>query len=118
MIKKFAISTLKIGLPLALGGYLVWYFFSTLTPEEKDQIAEAVKAANYWWVLLSAVPAVLSHVSRAYRWKYTLEPLGYKPDFWNSFFSVMIGYAVNLAIPRLGEISRCGFIDWTLFLVL
>ncbi len=111
MIKKFAISTLKIGLPLALGGYLVWYFFSTLTPEEKDQIAEAVKAANYWWVLLSAIPAVLSHVSRAYRWKYTLDPLGYKPDFWNSFFSVMIGYAVNLAIPRLGEISRCGFMN-------
>ena len=111
MIKKFAISTLKIGLPLALGGYLVWYFFSTLSAEEKEQITDAVKAANYWWVLLSAIPAILSHVSRAYRWKYTLDPLGYKPDFWNSFFSVMIGYAVNLAIPRLGEISRCGFMN-------
>ncbi|MGB0390086.1 MAG: lysylphosphatidylglycerol synthase transmembrane domain-containing protein [Salibacteraceae bacterium] len=111
MIKKLAVSTLKIGLPLALGVYLVWYFFDTLTPEQKNQIAEAVKQANYWWVLLSAVPAILSHVSRAYRWKYTLEPLGYKPDFFNSFFSVMIGYSVNLAIPRLGEISRCGFMN-------
>ncbi len=111
MIKKIAISILKIGLPLGLGAYLVWYFFSTLSADEKDQIAEAVKQANYWWVLLSAIPAILSHVSRAYRWKYTLEPLGYKPDFANSFFAVMIGYSVNLAVPRLGEISRCGFMN-------
>lgn len=111
MIKKIAISTLKIGLPLGLGAYLVWYFFSTLTAEEKNQIAEAIKQANYWWVLMSAIPAILSHVSRAYRWKYTLDPLGYKPNFANSFFSVMIGYSVNLAVPRLGEISRCGFMN-------
>ncbi|MFT4755026.1 MAG: hypothetical protein ACI85Q_002591 [Salibacteraceae bacterium] len=111
MIKKIVISTLKIGLPLGLGVYLVWYFFSTLSELEKEQIEVAVKQADYWWVLLSAIPAILSHVSRAYRWKYTLDPLGYKPDFANSFFSVMIGYSVNLAIPRLGEISRCGFMN-------
>ena len=110
-MKKILISTLKIGLPLGLGVYLVWYFFSTLTSDQKNQIADAVVQANYWWVLFATVPAVLSHVSRAYRWKYTLDPLGYKPDFANSFFSVMIGYLVNLAIPRLGEISRCGFMN-------
>lgn len=110
-MKKILTTILKIGIPLGLGVYLVWYFFSTLTPEQKDQIADAVVQANYWWVLFAIVPAVLSHVSRAYRWKYTLDPLGYKPDFANSFFSVMIGYLVNLAIPRLGEISRCGFMN-------
>jgi len=46
-------------------------------------------------------------MSRAYRWKYTLEPLGMKPRFLNSFMAVMVGYIVNLAVPRLGEISRC-----------
>ncbi len=111
MLKKAIISTLKVGIPLGLGAYLVWYFFSTLSVNEKDQIAEAVTQANYWWVLLSGVPAVLSHISRSYRWKYTLDPLGYKPDNVNSFFSVMIGYLVNLAVPRLGEISRCGFMN-------
>lgn len=110
-MKKLVISTLKIGIPLALGAYLVWYFFDTLTVEEKQQIKDAVLQANYWWVLLAVVPATLSHVSRAYRWKYTLDPLGYKPDNVNSFFTVMIGYLVNLAVPRLGEISRCGFMN-------
>ena len=35
-----------------------------------------------------------------------LEPLGYKPRFINSTLAVLIGYFVNLAIPRAGEVSR------------
>jgi uncharacterized protein (TIRG00374 family) len=111
LIKKIAISSLKIGLPLGLGVYLVWYFLDTLTPEEIEKITESVTSANYWWVALSIIPATLSHVSRAVRWKYTLDPLGYKPDSVNSFFTVMIGYLINLAVPRLGEVSRCGFMN-------
>tara|TARA_R110002050_G_scaffold149463_1_gene276005 strand:- start:33927 stop:34946 length:1020 start_codon:yes stop_codon:yes gene_type:complete len=111
LIKKFAISTLKIGLPLGLGVYLVWYFLDTLTEVEKEKIWESVSHANYWWVILAVIPATLSHVSRAVRWKYTLDPLGYKPDSINSFFTVMIGYLINLAVPRLGEVSRCGFMN-------
>jgi uncharacterized protein (TIRG00374 family) len=110
-LKKVVTSILKIGIPLGLGVYLVWYFFDTLTPEQKEEIADAIIHANYWWVLLSAIPAILSHWSRAYRWKYTLEPVGYKPDFMNSFMTVMIGYLINLAVPRLGEVSRCGFMN-------
>lgn len=110
-MKKALITILKIGIPLGLGAYLIWYFFHSLSVEEKNQIKEAIFQANYWWVLLAVVPATLSHISRAYRWKYTLDPLGYTPDHFNSFFSVMIGYLVNLAVPRLGEISRCGFMN-------
>jgi hypothetical protein len=35
-----------------------------------------------------------------------LEPLGFKPKFTNSILAVLVGYLVNLAIPRAGEISR------------
>ena len=106
-MKKSLISILKIGLPLGLGIFLVWYVFSKLTPSDIEDIKNAFANTNYFWIGVSVVLAVLSHVSRAYRWKYTLEPLGIKPKFWNSFFAVMIGYLVNLAIPRLGEMSRC-----------
>jgi ribosomal protein S14 len=34
---------------------------------------------------------ILSHLSRAYRWKFMLEPLGYKPRFINSTLAVLIG---------------------------
>ena len=49
---------------------------------------------------------VLSHLSRAYRWQFLLEPLGYKPRFANSVMTVLIAYLLNLFIPRSGEIAR------------
>ena len=36
-----------------------------------------------------------------------MEPMGYTPGFFNSFFAVMIGYLANLAVPRLGEVMKC-----------
>jgi len=37
-----------------------------------------------------------------------IEPVGHRPGFMNTFMAVMIGYLMNLAFPRMGEISRCG----------
>lgn len=37
-----------------------------------------------------------------------IEPLGRKPKMLNTFLAVMVGYLMNLALPRMGEISRCG----------
>jgi uncharacterized protein (TIRG00374 family) len=44
--------------------------------------------------------------SRGYRWKYTLEHLGYKPKISTNVMAVCIGYFVNMSIPRSGEVSR------------
>ena len=38
-----------------------------------------------------------------------LEPLGYQPGFWKMYHSVMIGYLINLTIPRSGEVARAGY---------
>lgn len=63
-------------------------------------------SANYNYVALSLLLAVIGYVLRAYRWKYTIAQLGYKPDFSLNFLAVSIGYFVNLSIPRSGEVSR------------
>lgn len=47
-------------------------------------------------------------VSRALRWVQLIEPLGYRPRVMSTFHAIMFGYLANMAIPRLGEISRCG----------
>ena len=65
-----------------------------------------VKSANYGWIVLGLFFGVLSHLSRAYRWKFLLQPMGYNPDFGNSTMAVIIAYLVNLAVPRAGEVSR------------
>ncbi len=59
-----------------------------------------------FWVSLSVVLGILSHISRAIRWSYLLEPLGYKPKLTNSILIILTSYFANLGIPRSGEILR------------
>jgi uncharacterized protein (TIRG00374 family) len=96
-------KVLKIVLPLALGSFLVWYSLSDISLEI---LGNYFKEANYGFIFLGLFFGILSHLSRAYRWKFMLEPLGFKPKFINSILAVLVGYLVNLAIPRAGEISR------------
>ena len=96
-------KSLKIIIPLLFGGGLIWYLFTIIPPKT---LLEYFKNANYWWISLGLLFGILSHLSRAYRWKFMLEPMGYTPRFINSALAVLIGYFVNLAIPRAGEVSR------------
>lgn len=99
-----------ITLPIALGVFLIWYSVSKFTPSDIQSIKKSFATANYWWVALSLFFGVLSHLSRAYRWQFLLEPLGYKPRFANSVMAVLIAYLLNLFIPRSGEIARAATI--------
>lgn len=77
-----------------------------MTPQERADMWEAIKTANPLWLGISLIFGLLSHLSRAYRWKFMLEPLGYKPSLWNNFSAVMIAYFANTFIVRTGEVLR------------
>lgn len=85
---------------------MIVYFISQLSANDRTAIINSFKTANYWWVLLSLVCGALSHFSRAYRWKFMLEPLGYKPKFPNLVMTVLISYLVNLVFQRAGDVAR------------
>ena len=82
-----------------------------LTSDEKKEIYDSFINANYFWILVSLIFAILSHISRTLRWMILLEPMGYVPSRKNAFLAIMIGYFANLALPRLGEITRCGILS-------
>lgn len=89
-----------------LGVFLVWYSIRNSTPLEREELLSNITSANPVFILMSMIFGLLSHVSRAYRWKFLLEPLGYKPRFLNSFMAVMVAYLANFGIPRSGEVLR------------
>jgi len=93
-------------LPIALGVFLIWYSLSKLKPNDIEAIKNSFKTANYWWVACSLFLGILSHLSRAYRWQFMLDPLGYRPKFANNVMAVLVAYLVNLIVPRAGEIAR------------
>ena len=55
--------------------------------------------------------ALVALVSRAIRWKILIEPLGHSPRTTNTFYALLVGYLANLAIPRIGEITRCASLN-------
>jgi glycosyltransferase 2 family protein len=105
-MKKWPGTILKTVLPLLLGFYLVWYFFDSMSEETKTHFYRELKEANYLWIVLSLVISFAGLLSRAYRWKFVLEPLGYQTHFRNRYHAMMIGYVMNLTIPRAGEATR------------
>jgi uncharacterized protein (TIRG00374 family) len=96
---------------ILLTALLLWLSLRRLTVgegENKTQfILNAWKGSNKFYLLLMVVVAYASHFLRAERWRMLLKSTGNKVSLGNSFYSLMIGYLVNLAIPRGGEISRC-----------
>lgn len=104
-------SILKYAIMLGITAFLLWLSFQNIEVAEGeskwDFIENTWSSANKYLLVLSAFAAILSHLLRAERWKLLLKPSGHQISLQHSFMSVMVGYFVNLAIPRGGEVSRC-----------
>ena len=105
-IRKF----LSLTIPLFIGLGIIYYQYTTLTPEELEKIKISFIKADYFYIYLSLFIALFGFWSRAYRWKFALQHLGYHTKFHNDFFTVCVSYLVNLTIPRSGEISRAALL--------
>ena len=103
---KPLISALRNLIPLGIGVFLIFYSLSSITSDQRLQIWSTVQQAHLLPILISVVFGIMSHLSRAYRWKYLLNPLGYHPKLKNLIGSVLVNYLSNLGIPRSGEVLR------------
>ncbi|WP_026302420.1 lysylphosphatidylglycerol synthase transmembrane domain-containing protein [Psychroflexus tropicus] len=92
--------------PMGLGIFFIWFSLSKFSSEELQQLWFNIKNVDLVWVIISFAMGIASHLSRAYRWRFLLEPVGIFPKFYNGFFSLMLGYLANLGIPRSGEVLR------------
>lgn len=103
-------NTLSIVLPILLGVFLIIYTYNSFTEAQLAKMKSYFVHANYFYVGISGVLAFLGYVFRAYRWKYTLEYIGYPSDFKFNLTAISIGYFLNLTIPRSGEVSRAALL--------
>lgn len=96
---------------LAIAGLLIWFSLRGLAVGEDENklnfLWDTYRRADPVWLWAMAVVALISHVIRAERWRMLLQPSGNNVGLTNSFLSLMIGYLVNLVVPRGGEVSRC-----------
>jgi glycosyltransferase 2 family protein len=99
---------LQIG-ALALGLGLLWL---ALRGVDFGEVVEALAAARLGYLIPLTAAVFASHLIRAWRWRLLLDVL---PDgaearrrvrLGDAFSAVMIGYMVNYAAPRVGEVAR------------
>lgn len=85
----------------------MWYSISKVSVEE---LLQYVKKADYTYIVMGMLLGLLSHLSRAYRWRFQLEPMGYDIKLGNSIMAVFATYLINYTIPRAGEVARASII--------
>ncbi len=96
----------KTVIPPLVGVFFIYLSFYYTSEEDRNEIYKSLKQAKIEYILLSVVLGIISHLSRAYRWNYMLNSLGYYPNFINNILSIFVNYLANLGVPRSGEILR------------
>jgi uncharacterized membrane protein YbhN (UPF0104 family) len=105
-MRKALLGTLRVLVPLALGIWLVVWFYQRLDEQQRIDLFSAFGAAHWGWLGLTVLLGWASHLVRAWRWRYLLRPLGHPGALWNAYHATMAGYFINLLLPRAGEASR------------
>ena len=103
MRKKF-LQTVKFLAFLSVGIALLYLAFRNV---DFSKLAAELKQADYSWLIVSVLFGLFAYISRARRWVLLANAMGYKPSTRNAFYALMIGYLANIALPRVGEITRC-----------
>jgi glycosyltransferase 2 family protein len=96
-------GVLNFALSLILTLVLLYIAFNNVN---FDDVLKAVSNASVFWIIVLAADLMLAHFLRAVRWKIILKSVKSDASIKNLFGALMVGYAVNCVIPRLGEITR------------
>lgn len=106
MLKTIIKYTLRIVLPILLAAAILRWMYDGV--EWGAMWAVLDGGMNWWWMLFSMPFGISAQIFRALRWRLALRPLGEKPGLSVCCNSIFLSYASSLAIPRVGEVLRCG----------
>jgi uncharacterized protein (TIRG00374 family) len=107
MSKRLITTGLQYIAFLGIGLLFAWLSLRELDQEKWTQLRASLHSAKMWLVIPVSMLLLLSHYLRGLRWKLLIDPMGHQVKPMNAFLTVLVGYLVNLGVPRLGEFIRC-----------
>jgi uncharacterized protein (TIRG00374 family) len=105
-LKKILQKAIRIVLPLALGCILFWYLYQDQNLDEMMQVVR--EGVRYDIILFSLLFGLGANIVRGFRWGLLIDSLGERVRRINVILAVLGNYAINMALPRIGEVWRCG----------
>ena len=106
--KRILRTFLKIVLPLVFGGLLLWFLYREMDITEIWRVVK--EGVRYDIILFSLLFGLFANVVRGLRWGLLIRSLGERFKMTNAVYAVLGNYAVNLVLPRVGEVWRCGMV--------
>ncbi|WP_195373435.1 lysylphosphatidylglycerol synthase transmembrane domain-containing protein [Parabacteroides leei] len=106
--KSILQTFVKIFLPLAFGCLLLWFLYSNMDVTEIWRVIR--EGVRYDIILVSLLFGLFANVVRGLRWGLLISSLGERFKMSNIIYAVLGNYAVNMVLPRVGEVWRCGII--------
>ena len=100
-------NILKYSISIILAVILLWFCFRKV---DWSDFMMALRSCRWEFVILSMLSGLLSFLLRGIRWRELLLPIDPSTSTLTCFNAVNISYAINLVLPRVGEVARCGFI--------
>ena len=99
-------QVLQVALSLGIALWIFWFLYRDI---EFDQLQAQLASSNWFWILLSLFIAWAGYWLRGWRWALLFrQETDQLPVSSNrAYHAVMVGYLVNLLIPRAGEVARC-----------
>jgi len=107
--KSISRTLLKIIIPLIFGCFLLWFIYRDLDLTEIWRVVK--KGVRYDIILFSLLFGLIANIIRGYRWGLLIDSIGEKYKKSNAINAVLGNYAVNLVLPRVGEVWRCGVLS-------
>lgn len=101
----------QVVLSLAVAIWIFWFLYKDLS---MDSLKTSIAEVSWGWLGLSVFISLLGFWLRAWRWKLLIEAGEvFKVKTGKTLMALMIGYLVNLLVPRAGEVARCGVLSKT-----
>ena len=111
MIQKNLKQIIRLTISLGAAGWIFWFLYRDIA---FDSLLAQVKSSNWYWILTSLAISLCGFWLRAWRWSLLIqENEGLKVTPNRSYHAVMVGYLVNMLVPRAGEVARCGVLTRT-----
>jgi uncharacterized protein (TIRG00374 family) len=97
---------LQVALSLGVALWIFWFLYRDI---EFTSLQSQLASSNWFWIGSSLVVAWAGYWLRGWRWALLFpQEADQLPVSSNrAYHAVMVGYLVNLLIPRAGEVARC-----------
>ena len=107
-MKKITSTTLKILIPLLISAVILFF---TYRDYDFSQFWADMRRIDWRWLTAALAFSAFGPLFRGLRWNLLLEPIGHDVPKKDTVLTVFTGYAANIIIPRVGEVSRCAILE-------